>query len=362
MDTVLYFPRNSPDETMMLHKRIEAYAKFGVDLQTGDVRTTVKQAKSFIEFWNPVACIVNNDTLPVGIFRGIPSIFCHRDPKTLPPKSILFAYDENAIAKMAARELLRHDLASYCYVPNTANEYWSRERERGFLQAMEVNFKLKCTSVCPIHRNSLSQVQSSIASHLLTLPKPIGVFAANDVTARTVADACFRAHLAIPDDVVILGVDNNVPICESPRVSLSSINICMNAVNQIPVIKELLSGVRHKTRIIRDVPTGVVRRASTMRFARTDREVQAAVELIRRQACGGLTANEVIGTFNCSRRMAETRFRATTGHSILDEIQGVRMKKAKELLADGKLKADEIAARCGYRSRSSVFRLLAKNS
>ena len=134
----------------------------------------------------------------------------------------------------------------------------------------------------------------------------------------------------------------------------------MNAANHIPVIKELLSGVRRKTKIIREAPTGVVRRASTMRFARTDHKVLAAVELIRLRACDGLTANEVIGTFGCSRRMAETRFRATTGHSILDEIQEIRMKKAKELLSAGNLKADEIAARCGYRSRSSVFRLLAK--
>lgn len=60
--------------------------------------------------------------------------------------------------------------------------------------------------------------------------------------------------------------------------------------------------------------------------------------------------------------MAEMRFRAVTGHSVLDAIRDVRLSRAKELIAAGNIKGPEIAARCGYRSWSSVFRLLARNS
>ena len=361
MDTILYFPRNQANEAVHSTKLAEIAARLGFNLQSGDVDASAAQARSFIRFWKPVGCVVNNDRLPVDVFRGIPSVFCHRDPKTLPPQSVLFSYDEDAIARLAVRELLQLNLASYCFVPDPSDEYWSRKREQGFLHAMEVNFKLKCSSVCPIRGKSLPQIQSSVATHLLKLPRPIGVFAANDATAKTVANACLHARLALPDDVALIGVDNVTAICERPDVSLSSIDFAPSAdlETKIVALRELLSSRQRKAKIIHVMPSGVVRRASTARFARTDGDVQAAVELIRRRACDGLTANEVLGTFACSRRMAEMRFRAVTGHSVLDAIRDVRLSRAKALLAAGNLKASEIAARCGYRSWSSVFRLIA---
>ena len=360
MDTILYFPRNTADETLASPQLAETVSKLGFNLQTSDVGATAAQARSFIRFWNPVGCIVNNDKLPAEIFRGIPSVFRHRNPKTVPPQSTLFAYDEDAIASMAARELLRLNLASYCFVPEPSNEYWSQERERGFLLAMDVNFKLKNTTVCPIRGKVLPKILRDISQWLLKLPKPIGVFAANDTTAQIVVSACVHAKLAIPDDVALLGVDNIASICEKRNISISSIEVEQNTSIDVQVhaLKELLSHTQRKAKVIRIAPISIVRRASTMRFAQADRDVQSAVELIRRRACDGLTASDVIATFNCSRRMAEMRFRAVTGHSILDAIRDVRLGKVRELLAAGKLKAPEIAARCGYRSWSSVYRLL----
>lgn len=362
MDTILYFPRNTADETLASPQLAETVSKLGFNLQTSDVGATAAQAKSFIRFWNPIGCIVNNDKLPAEIFRGIPSVFRHRNPKTVPPQSTLFAYDEDAIASMAARELLRLNLASYCFVPDPSNEYWSQEREQGFLHAMEVNFKLKNTTICPIRGKALPKILPDISQWLLKLPKPTGVFAANDTTAQIVANACVHAKLAIPDDVALLGVDNIVSICEKHNISISSIAVEQNTSIEVQVraLQELLSHTQRKAKVIRIAPISIVRRASTMRFAQTDHNVQSAVEMIRRRACNGLTANEVVMTFNCSRRMAETRFRAVTGHSILDEIRSVRLNKAKELVATGNLKGSDIATRCGYAAWSSVYRLLQK--
>ena len=359
-NTILFFPRSASNETLTASKMNEIASALGFNLQTCDVGVTVAQARSFIEFWKPIGCIINNDTLPPCVFRGIPSAFCHRDPKTMPPRSVLFSFDENAIAQMAAHELLQHNHASYCFVPDISNEYWCLQRKQGFIRAMEINFKLKCTSVCPISGRSLPHMQTSIAKHLLTLPKPIGVFAANDRVARVVADACLHDNLHIPNDVSILGVDNNIKYCERPDISISSIGFAKNAESEsmVHALTGILSSQQRKTKIVRIAPIGIVRRASTIRFSRTDHHVQDAVELIRRQACNGLSANEVAKLFNCSRRMAEARFRAVTGHTMLDEILDVRLNKARELLAAGNLKAPEIAARCGYRAWSSVFRLL----
>ena len=86
----------------------------------------------------------------------------------------------------------------------------------------------------------------------------------------------------------------------------------------------------------------------------------AACELIRQKACEGLKARDVAATFRCGRRMAEIRFRAALGHSILDEIRSVRRTRAEMALSPFRTQLrDEVAALCGYSSWSSVHRLLA---
>ena len=104
-------------------------------------------------------------------------------------------------------------------------------------------------------------------------------------------------------------------------------------------------------------PLRLVRRESTRRFSRHDGDVARAVERIRKEACDGLTAGEVVKDFPCSRRMAELRFHSLIGRSILQEIRRVRLETARHLLINSSLGIDFIAGKCGYASLSafSVF-------
>lgn len=104
-------------------------------------------------------------------------------------------------------------------------------------------------------------------------------------------------------------------------------------------------------------PLKIVRRESTRRLAKYDKDVSEALELIRREACGGLTARDVFRLFSCSRRMAELRFRAAIGRSVLEEVRAVRLARAKDLLSGPPLKLEALANFCGYRSAAafSIF-------
>ncbi len=93
-----------------------------------------------------------------------------------------------------------------------------------------------------------------------------------------------------------------------------------------------------------------VRRESTRGFGRREPRILSAMEMIRREACNGLTAADVTAQFAGSRRLVELRFRETLGHSILDEIQNVRMEKVQFLLAKTNTPISAIAGLCGYRS------------
>ena len=357
MATVLIFPRNSEERPWL-----EGITSPHWDIQVADPHVDERQARQFLAFWKPDGCVVNNDRLPAAIFRGVPTVFTHRDPKSLPPGSAPISFDETATAEMAARELLKLNLASYGFVPVPKMEYWCIERRDGFKRALEINFKemksFKPSAKC---RTTVT-FQTALVKWISALPKPAGLFAANDKVAALVLGACSRAGLNVPDDVAIIGADNDKSICEGISTSISSIEFDKTAHNTaiVAALQRKMKSPHQPTEIFRVPPLKVIRRASTFRLVKRDHEVSAALELIRRQACSGLTARDVAKGFPCCRRMAERRFRAATGHSILEEINAVRRATAQKLLAANTLKAEAIAARCGYAAWSSVYRLLQK--
>ena len=109
-------------------------------------------------------------------------------------------------------------------------------------------------------------------------------------------------------------------------------------------------------------PLRVVRRASTRILARHDAEVAAALELIERESCMGLTAAQVVRLFPCSRVYAEMRFRRATGQSILEAIQAVRLERAKELLRNPSQQLKSIADFCGFRNQNSLCKFFLKKT
>ena len=235
-------------------------------------------------------------------------------------------------------------------------------REQHFVHILGLNGHGVASYVHPRNRLSAPKRLTYLADCLANLPRPVGVFAANDAVAANVIAACDHLRLSIPQDVVVLGVDNDESICEAMRPTLSSIATdIMTVENETDRLLDLLiSGRTPSCRHITVKPLGVVRRASTLRAGKNDPAVAAACDLIRRRACDGLKARDVAAMFPCGRRMAEIRFRAALGHSILDEIRAVRRERA--LMATKPFRTqlrDEIAALCGYSSWSSVHRLLA---
>lgn len=358
METILFFPRSlKNDHLSLIRQKIALLSNWNVP-STGTGLSPV-EARDLIAFWRPVACIVNDDRLPADLFDGIPSTFLHRDPSAIPPDADYVTFDEREIGRMAAQELLPLDLASYGYVADVGAEFWNAERERAFVQAMSLNGRGVVLFTPPPTRN-LARMQERLARWLRDLPRPAGLFAACDTMAEHVVNACLHAGLAIPEDVVLLGVDNNAFICESSRPTLTSIE-CDAVQTRLPYLKHLQRRIADPGlpgQIFRIPPQRLVRRASTRRFPKADAAVQTACETIRTRACSGLTAREVAAAFPCSRRMAEMRFRTATGQSILEAIRLERRSTAERLLRENQLTSDAIAAHCGYSSPSSVYRLL----
>ena len=107
---------------------------------------------------------------------------------------------------------------------------------------------------------------------------------------------------------------------------------------------------------------GVLSPPSSNRSKRIDREVLSALDLIRREACSGLKARDVLASFTCTRRMAEMRFRAATGKSMLEAIHEIRRAKAEDLLRDPTRDRTAIANLCGYSSANALANFLRRYS
>ena len=361
MRTILRFPRfgvNRAQEPILA----ALDDRYGFSVKTADVNVcTAEEVEELLAFWHPDGCIVNNDRLPAEAFANYPTVFNHRIFETDNPLHAAIVFDEKAVAESAARHLLSLDLASYAYVPPQANEQWSQMREQHFVHILGLNGYGLVSYIYPRKHLTAPKQTAHLADWLASLPRPVGVFAANDAIAVNVIAACGHLRLEIPQDVAVLGVDNDESICEAMRPTLSSIatDTMTTKLESNKLLEGLISGKPPQCRRIIVKPLGVVRRASTLRVPKNDPAVVAACELIRQRACNGLKARDVAATFPCGRRMAEIRFRAMLGHSILDEIRAVRRTRARMATRPFRTQLrDEIAALCGYSSWSSVHRLL----
>lgn len=195
-----------------------------------------------------------------------------------------------------------------------------------------------------------------IANWLISLPKPLGVVCCNDVRARDVLEACESAGLRVPEQVAVLGVDNDELICEFTFPPLSSVdpNAELLGYRAAETLDRLMDGAVVPSGVIHVPAAGVVTRLSTDVMAIEDPIVAEAVAVIRDHACTGMNVDRLLDRLTVSRATLERRFNKSLGRSPRSEIARVRMDRARQLLAETELPLSEIAIRCGMRSASHL--------
>lgn len=370
MDTILYF--QSPSKTSTPDKIAGAQrhaASVGWHVQVVDGLPTPSTLPGLVEFWHPLGAIVDCGggyaEIPVEIFKEIPTVYLDRNPKTMPKNASCVSHDSFSTGHLAAKELLVTGHPNFAFVPYPQPRFWSDDRERGFNDALALNGK-SCKTFAGGSGLTLQSVawQRRLRRWLEKLPKPCGIFAANDSVALEVITAAGHSGLSIPREIAVCGVDNFVPICERTTPTLTSVQPDFLLAGELAArtLGEMAAGKCHEAVRLTFGPADVVRRASSRTGIRYDAEVAAAAELIRRKACDRLTAKDVTATFKCSRRMAEIRFRQILGHSILHEIQSVRLARAKELLANSTQDIASIPGFCGLKTVNALCKFFRQKT
>ena len=296
-----------------------------------------------------------------------PTVLIDPDPTRLPSGAFTVRHDSVAAATLAAKELLSTGFTHFAYVPYPQKRFWSIERETAFTKSIAIN-----GGTCKVFRaRNTSNADSpdylrSLREFIAALPRPCGIFAANDQIAASILTTTPLLELSIPDDIAVIGVDNYVNICEDTTPPLSSIEPDYYKAGTVAAMLMMeIVNARNRPTILRKRtfgPVRIVRRASTRIFKSHDADVEAALELIQKEACTGLSAARVTRLFACSRVYAEMRFRKATGQSILEAIQAVRLERAKEMLRNPDQQIKAIADFCGFKHPAALCKLFLKKT
>jgi LacI family transcriptional regulator len=203
------------------------------------------------------------------------------------------------------------------------------------------------------------QEQDQLAAWIRSLPKPVGIFGCNDERGLQVLDACRRVGVTVPDDVAVIGVDNDPAICDLTIPRLTSIDPNAEAIGYeaAALLDRMMAGQAAPTDPIMLAPRGVVTRRSTDVVASDDQEVGRAIGYIREHACRGLQVVDVLGHMAMSRASLQQRMKQVLGRTIHQEIQRVRLGKVKDLLAMSDMTIKQVARESGFASVQYMTRV-----
>lgn len=257
--------------------------------------------------------------------------------------------DDAEIAHIAAEHLIERGFKHFGYCGD-ARFNWSVWREGFFSDELR-----KAGHDCHAYRGDeavtdLDAQSRHLANWIRELPKPVGIMACYDRRGQQVLDACRNASLAVPDEVAVVGVDNDELLCELAAPPLSSVipNTHRTGYEAAALLDRMMSGkkVTAKSHLI--APLGVAARQSTDVLAIDDREVAGAVRFIREHACEGINVSDLMGSVKLSRRVLEQRFQKLLGRTPHEEILHVRLNRVQRLLAETDLPLYLIAERAGF--------------
>jgi len=298
--------------------------------------------------------IVQQADIPVILMEDPKGDFLNKD-HPLYQHSIVRS-DTAAIGRMAAEYFKERKFQHFAFVGEINNLWWSVKRGKAFAQRLT-----DCGHHCHIYAGLPEAEQRDagierehLCEWLSNLPKPIALLAAMDNRARQVIDACNWSDIAVPREIAVLGVDNDIDLCENANPSMSSILLNAESVSYEAAthLDQMMKHNIRERRVFIYGPSHVVSRNSTAHVNLNNPLVSNALNYIRTNACSAISVSDVVRHVHASRRLTEMRFREELEHSILEEIRKVRLENVCSLLRESDLSIGEITTQCGFESNS----------
>lgn len=265
--------------------------------------------------------------------------------------------NEQAVAAIACEHFLERGFEhiGFCTIEEKP---WVRiRREAFFARLAQIGLACHSLSVPTVGgRLSWDAQRQKLAAWVASLPKPVAILAANDVCGMRLIDACRSTDISVPEQVAVLGVDNDPALVRltTPPMSSIDLNVTQTGFEAASLLDSLMRGGPKPEAPILVSPYGVVTRQTTDITAISDPELAEALRFIRNRAVSGITVSEVVRHVNVSRATLERRFSTVFGRTPKEEINRVRMAWVKRYLILTDYTVLKIAELTGFRSVSHL--------
>jgi LacI family transcriptional regulator len=267
--------------------------------------------------------------------------------------------DDQAVGRLGAEHLIERGFRHFGF-GEYAGWFWSAHRREGFQTALRAKGYDCDLHVMPLPGPGMGgpetweQRQAALAEWLAALPKPVGIMATNDPMGRQILEACQRLQINVPEEIAVVGADDDEPICRIAWPPLSSviINDHQRGYEAAALLDRMMRGEPAPKEPIYVQPVGVRARASTDTLAVDDAIVVRALRFLRENACSGIGVDDVVRAVPISRSVLARRFQKIVGRSINNEIMRVKINRAMELLTETSLELKAIAYKTGFGSQA----------
>jgi LacI family transcriptional regulator len=268
--------------------------------------------------------------------------------------------DNRAIGVLAAEHLIDRGFQSFAYYGMKEVEY-SNRRLLGFNEKLAEFWhqaaSLRVASTFGMQGDFWLRQQHDLVRWIAKLELPCGLFAASDARARQAINACQELDLKVPEQVAVLGVDDQQIICEHSHPTISS--VARNNIREGYQAAELLDRLLRKKKVTQNeqlvMPLGIVSRESTATLAVSDERLRKAVEYFQANIEEPVTVSEICSHVGVSRRWLEYAFRNMLGETPFNYMRRQRLENARRLLSEEPgTKINRIARRSGYTSANQL--------
>jgi len=295
---------------------------------------------------------------------GLPTVVAI-GTRTLGPQYAQAVCADVEIGRVGARTLLGLGLRNFAYCGLEGLDF-SDNRGAGFRKAIaEAGWKTAVYGASTPHTGKSWYVeQKLLARWLLDLRKPVGLLACNDDRARIVAEICRMTGIRVPDEVAILGVDNDEQVCRSANPPISSIALATErgGYDAAALLQALMQGKKPTKRVVTVHPSQEVRRQSTDILAMRDPGMLRAMRFIRENSNRNIRVHDVSSAAGLSLRALQDRFWLELGHAPLEEIHRSRVDRIAKLLLETNMSVGDIGRACGFDEPSHVARFFSRRT
>jgi LacI family transcriptional regulator len=323
----------------------------------------LKSSVPHLTSWNPDGIIMRDCLITKELLRlKIPTILAIHNslyPRNLP----VIKTNSRSIAKMASEHFIEKGFKNLAFCG--FNKYdWSDERKlyfNGF--NTKAGFKThNYLSSENIKQQDWENEQQHMCKWIRNLPKPVGIFACNDDRGQHILEVCKIINLKVPEEVAVIGVDNDPMICEleDPPLTSIALNVESAGFEAAKLLDQLINKKRIVGKQLMVNPSHIVQRQSSDILAVNDNEVALAIQYIKTNAKNKILVKDLVETTHVSRRTLENRFRKTIHRTIYNEMQQVRLELISKSLIDTDLPITQIASLFNFTDVEHISRFFKK--